>query len=197
MADRHSLVMPIALAIAFSLVWGVADFLGGAPVTAVTVVLQAAGLAALLVWLAVRGFHVGASSFALGLAAGVGGAIGLSAFSKALALGTMRVVSPVTACGAVVPFAVALVRGAVGDRRLGALLVRGRVRDRPPRLVGERAVRLRESRRLSVGRERARLALPVVTLLAAQLVLSERLTRVQLGGVVLALVGVCVVAGAS
>jgi drug/metabolite transporter (DMT)-like permease len=38
---------------------------------------------------------------------------------------------------------------------------------------------------------------PVVTLLAAHVVLSERITPVQRGGVALALVGVCVVAGAS
>jgi drug/metabolite transporter (DMT)-like permease len=38
---------------------------------------------------------------------------------------------------------------------------------------------------------------PVVTLLAAYVVLSERITRVQRGGVALALVGVCVVAAAS
>jgi drug/metabolite transporter (DMT)-like permease len=38
---------------------------------------------------------------------------------------------------------------------------------------------------------------PIVTLLAAYVVLNERITRVQKGGVVLALVGVCVVAGAS
>jgi drug/metabolite transporter (DMT)-like permease len=36
-----------------------------------------------------------------------------------------------------------------------------------------------------------------VTLLAAYVVLHERITRAQKGGVVLALVGVCVVAAAS
>ena len=38
---------------------------------------------------------------------------------------------------------------------------------------------------------------PVVTLLAAHAVLSERITRVQRGGVALALAGVCVVAAAG
>ena len=38
---------------------------------------------------------------------------------------------------------------------------------------------------------------PVVTLLAAYVVLHERITRVQRGGVVLALIGVCVVAATS
>jgi drug/metabolite transporter (DMT)-like permease len=146
--------MSIALALGSSLVWGVADFLGGfntrrAPLTAVTVLSQAAGFAALVVWLAARGFQLGGASFALGVVGGIGGAIGLSAFYKALAVGTMSIVSPVTACGAVVPFGLALARGerpsawaiggalvalvgavlasaaegrAAGDRRLGALL---------------------------------------------------------------------------
>ena len=277
--------MPIVLALASSLVWGVADFLGGvftrrAPLTAVTVVSQAAGLVGLLVWLAARGFHIGVSSFAFGLLAGVGGALGLSAFYKALAVGTMSIVSPVTACGAVVPFALALARGerpspwavggavvalvgailasaaegrAAGERRLGALLavaaalaiglfvyflgLGGRHGDPFSALLGARIASLSvlvtgalafraplaPSRDLlpavaAIGvldsSANALFAFasrggylsvvsvlgslyPVVTVLAAHVVLAERITRVQRGGVALALVGVCVVAGAS
>ena len=277
--------MPIALALASSLVWGVSDFLGGvftrrAPLTAVTVVSQAAGLLALLVWLAARGFHAGASSFELGLLAGVGGAIGLSAFYKALAVGTMSIVSPVAACGAVVPFSLALARGerpsawavggavvalagavlasaaegrASGDRRLGALLavvaaiaiglfayflglggkhgdpfgalLGARVGSLSLLVVGALALRAPLAPRRDLLPAVALVGLldssanalfvfagrdgylsvvsvlgslyPVVTLLAAHVVLSERITRVQRGGVALALVGVCVVAGAS
>jgi drug/metabolite transporter (DMT)-like permease len=92
-----------------------ADFSGGAltrrlPTVAVTVVSQSAGFLALLVAVAVRG-HVGLHSFSLGLLAGVGGGTGLAAFYRALSLGTMSVVSPVVACGAVVPFAIALATG--------------------------------------------------------------------------------------
>ena len=75
-----------------------------------TVVSQAAGFLALLVAVAVRG-EVGWRSFALGLLAGVGGGAGLAAFYRALSLGTMSVVSPVVASGAVVPFAIALATG--------------------------------------------------------------------------------------
>jgi drug/metabolite transporter (DMT)-like permease len=277
--------MPIALALASSLVWGVADFLGGvftrrAPLTAVTVVSQTAGFVALLVWLAARGFHVGGASFAFGVLGGLFSAVGLSAFYKALAVGTMSIVSPVTACGAVVPFALALARGerpslwavggavvalagavlasaaegrAAGDRRLGALLavaaaiaigvfvyflgLGGKHGDPFGALLGARvgslsllvagALALRaplaprrdllpaialvglldssanalfvfasRSGYLSVVSVLGSLY-PVVTLLAAHLVLSERITRVQRGGVALALVGVCVVAGAG
>jgi drug/metabolite transporter (DMT)-like permease len=47
----------------------------------------------------------------LGLAAGVGGGIGLASFYRALSLGTMSVVSPIAACGAVVPFAISIASG--------------------------------------------------------------------------------------
>ena len=124
--------MPIVLALGSSLVWGCADFLGGLytrrlPLAAVTVVSQTAGLAALLVWLAVAGFHVGAGAFGLGMLAGLGGAIGLSAFYKGLAVGTMSIVSPIAACGALVPFALALATGERPARAavLGAVVALG------------------------------------------------------------------------
>jgi drug/metabolite transporter (DMT)-like permease len=76
----------------------------------VTIVSQAAGFVALLAAVAVRG-DVGGRSFLLGLLAGVGGGAGLAAFYRALSLGTMSVVSPLVACGAVVPFAIAIATG--------------------------------------------------------------------------------------
>jgi drug/metabolite transporter (DMT)-like permease len=79
-------------------------------VFAVTVVSQAAGFVLLLVAVAVRG-DVGGRSFALGLLGGIGGGAGLAAFYRALSLGTMSVVSPIVACGAVVPFAISLATG--------------------------------------------------------------------------------------
>ncbi|HVC88675.1 MAG TPA: EamA family transporter [Gaiellaceae bacterium] len=95
--------------------WGAADFSGGSltkrlPTFGVTVVSQAAGFVALVVVVALRG-DVGGRSFALGLLAGAGGGVGLAAFYRALSLGTMSVVSPVAACGAVVPFAIAIATG--------------------------------------------------------------------------------------
>jgi drug/metabolite transporter (DMT)-like permease len=106
----------IALALGSSLVWGSADFLGGLlsrrlPLGAVTVASQSAGFVALLVWLAASGFRLDGRAVAYGLAAGVGGGIGLAAFYKALALGTMSIVSPIAACGALVPFVLALATG--------------------------------------------------------------------------------------
>jgi uncharacterized membrane protein len=105
----------LALALASSIVWGVADFAGGAltrrlPVFGVTVVSQAAGFVPLLVAVAVRG-TLDLRSFALGLVAGVGGGAGLASFYRALSLGTMSVVSPIAACSAVVPFGISLATG--------------------------------------------------------------------------------------
>jgi drug/metabolite transporter (DMT)-like permease len=76
----------------------------------VTVVSQAVGFVALLVAVAVRG-HVNTGSLVLGVVAGLGGGAGLAAFYRALSLGTMSVVSPLVACGAVVPFALAVATG--------------------------------------------------------------------------------------
>jgi len=59
---------------------------------------------------AVRG-DVGWRSFWLGLLAGVGGGVGLAAFYRALSLGTMSIVSPIAACGAVVPFGISIASG--------------------------------------------------------------------------------------
>jgi drug/metabolite transporter (DMT)-like permease len=79
-------------------------------VFAVALVSQLAGFVPLLVAIAVRG-DLGGRSLALGLLGGVGGAVGLSAFYKAMALGTMSVVSPITACSALVPFVLSLATG--------------------------------------------------------------------------------------
>jgi drug/metabolite transporter (DMT)-like permease len=96
-------------------VWGTADFSGGLltrrlPVFSVTVVSQAAGFVALVVAVLFDG-SLDRHSLAIGLLAGVGGGIGLAAFYRALSLGTMSIVSPVVACGAVVPFALSLATG--------------------------------------------------------------------------------------
>ncbi len=107
--------LALVLALGSSIVWGAADFSGGSltkrfPAFAVTVVSQAAGFVALVVAVALRG-DVGGRSFTLGLLAGVGGGAGLAAFYRALSLGTMSVVSPVVACGAVLPFGISIATG--------------------------------------------------------------------------------------
>jgi drug/metabolite transporter (DMT)-like permease len=105
--------------------WGIADFSGGLlsrrlPTIPVTVVSQAAGFAALLLVLAARGGEIDRRSLAIGVLAGLGGGSGLAAFYKALSLGTMSIVSPVVACGAVVPFAISI---ATGERPSGVAML--------------------------------------------------------------------------
>jgi drug/metabolite transporter (DMT)-like permease len=116
----------VLLAVASAATWGVADFSGGlvsrsVPAVPVSVISQAAGFAGLLVVLAVYGGGIDDRSFWIGILAGLGGGSGLAAFYKALSLGTMSIVSPLAACGAVIPFAIAIATG----ERPGALAIGG------------------------------------------------------------------------
>jgi drug/metabolite transporter (DMT)-like permease len=118
-------VTAIALALGASLAWGAADFGGGLltrrfPVVAVAVVSQATGFVALAVVAVVSGAAIDGDGFALGLVAGVGGGLGLAAFYRALAVGTVSVVAPVAACGAVLPLVLSLAAG--DDPRAVALV---------------------------------------------------------------------------
>jgi drug/metabolite transporter (DMT)-like permease len=106
--------VPVALALLSSLLWGGSDFLGGTVTKrlAAPVVVGLSQLAALLLLLPVaaawgeRPDHLWP-----GVAAGLTGAVALAAFYAALAAGTMGVVAPIAATGAVVPVVVGLVGG--------------------------------------------------------------------------------------
>lgn len=110
-------MLAVLLGLASGLSWGVADFFGGiasrrAPAISVVALSQAAGLLLALVLLAlVRPDVPSPGGYGLGVAAGVVGAIGLVAFYRALAVGTMSLVAPVTALGALIPLAVDLAAG--------------------------------------------------------------------------------------
>ncbi|HYX86583.1 MAG TPA: DMT family transporter [Gaiellales bacterium] len=117
--------MGVAFALASSLVWGTSDFLGGfytrrLSLSAVTIVSQLAGFAALLAALPLVGALEG-RALLIGVAAGACGSVGLSAFYRALATGTISIVSPVSACSALVPVALAL----AGGERPGAIALAG------------------------------------------------------------------------
>ncbi len=111
--------MAAVLALLSALLWGTADFAGGLasrrlPALVVVGWSQIAALGALLIVVGLSGTWTAPGSWLLwGLAAGVSGAGGLVCFYKALSIGTMGVVSPIGALGALVPVLVGL---ATGDR---------------------------------------------------------------------------------
>lgn len=110
-------VVVLALALYSALAWGCADFLGGmasrrAAVFSVVVVSQVTGVVVLTLALAV--FDIADPdwrSVGWGLAAGLSVAVALTAFYRALAVGTMSLVAPITATGVIVPVLVGLAAG--------------------------------------------------------------------------------------
>jgi uncharacterized membrane protein len=120
-------VLALLLALSASLSWGLADFLGGVqtrrtPGTVVVLVSQAVGAVGLLVCaLATNDLNLGGDGLRAALVAGTLLAIGLTSFYRALSIGTMSIVAPVTATGAVVP----VIIGLAGGERPGALAAVG------------------------------------------------------------------------
>ena len=120
-------MLALALGLGSSVCWGIADFVGGlqsrrVPVAAVTLISQSAGLAGILAILAFSGQAAPtAGELAPAALAGMGGTVALTAFYRALALGTMSIVAPISATGAAVPVFVGLAAG----ERPGAFQVAG------------------------------------------------------------------------
>jgi drug/metabolite transporter (DMT)-like permease len=112
-------VVAIALGLAASLSWGVADFIGGIqsrrmPVVAVVLGSQLAGLTLVATIVAIRGQPLPGGDFILYAAlSSVGGIVGLTSFYKALSIGAMGVVAPLSSTAAAIPLVVGI---ATGDR---------------------------------------------------------------------------------
>jgi drug/metabolite transporter (DMT)-like permease len=112
-------MLAVALALAASGCWGVGDFLGGLqsrslPVPVVVLWVQATGLTLVLVVIVVGGEPVpGVRDCLLGVLAGLAGVVGLACFLRALSIGTMSIVAPISATGVALPVVVGL---ASGDR---------------------------------------------------------------------------------
>jgi drug/metabolite transporter (DMT)-like permease len=110
-------LIAVALALAASLSWGIADFGGGIGTRRVhvawaLVVSQAAGLVLVgALALATQPHPPSGGELAWGAFGGAMGAAGLGAFYRALAIGTMGIVGPISATGAIVPVAYGLARG--------------------------------------------------------------------------------------
>ena len=110
--------MFVTLALASAAFYGAGDFLGGiaskrADSVVVTFVAQAAGLVLLALLLPVLPSSSPVpSDYVWGVAAGVAGSVGVALLYRALAIGTMSIVAPITAvCAAAVPVLVALALG--------------------------------------------------------------------------------------
>jgi drug/metabolite transporter (DMT)-like permease len=107
----------VLLALGASLAWGFADFGAGSaarrlPVFVVAAVSQTAGLAlAGAVVLATAHGAPSRDELAWAAFGGVVGVVGLSFFYRALAVGTMGIVGPITGTAAIVPVAYGIGRG--------------------------------------------------------------------------------------
>jgi uncharacterized membrane protein len=113
-------MLPSVLALLSAFAYGAADFLGGlathrSNTTAVVIVSQAAGLALLAaVILFLPGSLPQARDLAWGGIAGLAGGGGVALLYRALAIGPMSIVAPLTAvCAALIPVAVGV---ALGER---------------------------------------------------------------------------------
>ncbi|UUY06278.1 DMT family transporter [Svornostia abyssi] len=107
----------MALALGSSVCWGASDFLGGLKSRSVAVpVVLAGSYTTGLVLMAVAVVLIGesfpsAGAAAYGAAAGLAGIVGLGAFYRALAIGTMSIVAPISATGVAIPVIVGLAQG--------------------------------------------------------------------------------------
>jgi drug/metabolite transporter (DMT)-like permease len=110
-------VLAAVLALASSLSWGLSDFVGGLQSrrhNVLAVLLLSQGLALVLVVAAVlAGAPTEHDAASTAWAAGVGGLglAGLAAFYRALAIGTMSIVAPISATGVAIPVLVGLASG--------------------------------------------------------------------------------------
>lgn len=112
-------MVAVALGLAASVSWGLADFIGGLKartidVLTVLVISQGFALVLLAVAVAVSGADPPPASSALVAGgAGLAGVAGLAALYRGLAVGAMAVVAPIAALGAGIPVTVGI---ATGDR---------------------------------------------------------------------------------
>jgi uncharacterized membrane protein len=115
----------VLLALSASLTWGFADFGAGLAARRTTAYVTAAGaqLSGLvlvgIVVLATREAFPSAQQALWAVLAGVTAVVGLSAFYRALAIGTMGIVGPITATGAIVPLVFGLAHGEHPDALQG------------------------------------------------------------------------------
>jgi drug/metabolite transporter (DMT)-like permease len=110
-------VTAVALSLVAAGCWGLADFLAGLKsrshsVLTVLLWVEGGGLVAVLAVIAATGTGPpGARALGASVVAGVAGLTGLGAFYKALSIGTMSIVAPISATGVALPVVVGLATG--------------------------------------------------------------------------------------
>ncbi len=137
------------LALGSAIAWGTADFAGGMlsrrlPSVAVVGVSQACSLVLLLLLLPLIPAANGAGWVLWSIVAGLAGSTALVCFYRALAFGTVGVVSPISALGASIPVLAGLLGGEEpGPLRLAGIVVAlvGAVLASGPELRGEEPVK--------------------------------------------------------
>ncbi|MGC9973996.1 MAG: EamA family transporter, partial [Gaiellaceae bacterium] len=106
----------LVLALAASVSWGVADYLGGVksrvvPLLTLIAVSQLAGLALMATIAAATGSFPTARTAVYAALGGAAGVIAVAAFYRGMAIGRISIVAPVSATGVVLPVVVGLTRG--------------------------------------------------------------------------------------
>jgi drug/metabolite transporter (DMT)-like permease len=103
-------------ALGASIAWGVGDFLGGlksrtVPLLVVLLLAQVSGLLGIGLVVALAGNGPPGASVLWAALAGLFGTIGLAAFYRGMAVGSISVVAPIAAVGAVVPVTFGIATG--------------------------------------------------------------------------------------
>jgi drug/metabolite transporter (DMT)-like permease len=155
------MLLAVTYALTASLSWGVADFGAGLksrtlPLLVVVAWMQGLGLVLATVYVVATGAPPPSAGEAVAsLAAGAAGVIGLAAFYRALATGTMSVVAPIAATGVVLPVLV----GVLGGDRISGLQACGLVAatagvlaaSRQPPQAGNRAERRAQTQSIGLA----------------------------------------------
>jgi drug/metabolite transporter (DMT)-like permease len=120
-------MLAVSLALAAACSWGVGDFLSGLqsrslPVPIVVLAVEGTGLALVAIAIVVSGEPAPSVGDAVvGAVAGVAGVVGLACFLRALSVGTMSIIAPISATGVALPVVVGV---ATGDQ-LSAIVAAG------------------------------------------------------------------------
>src|SRR5918996_5990394 len=108
--------MTAAAALLASVAWGVADFLGGlksrvVPTIVVLLLAQVSCLLGIGLVVAIAGNAPPGASILWAALAGVFGTVGLASFYRGMAVGSISIVAPIAAIGAVVPVVFGIATG--------------------------------------------------------------------------------------